>query len=218
MEIRKYLHSCILLEKDGKKILLDPGNYSFSIDGNNIENRHLVEDIGSVDAILITHKHLDHCYPSVIKYFMKNGAKIYGSNEVASLLLKEGIDTEILNGEENIVGFSVRPVELKHEEIPTEIPHNFGFLIDGFLHAGDSLSIPEEVKCDIWAMPVAGPWTKLIDSLRVAEKLKPKYVVPIHDAIIKDFMRSKIYEMCDKYLSEKGITFKVINSENGLAI
>ncbi len=48
MKLTKYTHSCIKLEKDGKVLLVDPGNFA--------------EDAAfeGVDAILVTHEHPDH--------------------------------------------------------------------------------------------------------------------------------------------------------------
>lgn len=61
LTVRKFLHSCLVLEKEGKRILVDPGLFSF------IENRITPKEIGRVDAILLTHKHPDHREFNLVK-------------------------------------------------------------------------------------------------------------------------------------------------------
>lgn len=203
MKLSKYLHSCILLEEAGRRLLIDPGAFSF------IEGKLRPEDIGPVDGVLITHKHIDHLDPKAIRYFAENGAKVFGAADIAEVLKNENIPCEAVMKKFEYAGFSIEPVEAKHELIPTEVPHNFAYLINGtMLHPGDSVSIPEHIQCSVFAMPVAGPWLRLIDSLELAKRLKPQMVIPIHDAIIKDFMLERIYMMCETYLKKEGIRFE----------
>jgi len=48
MRITKYGHACVALEKDGRRIVLDPGSLT-ELDATE-----------GADAILITHQHFDH--------------------------------------------------------------------------------------------------------------------------------------------------------------
>ena len=80
--------------------------------------------------------------------------------------------------------------------MPVEVPHNNAYLIDdAVLHPGDSLEIAS-IQCKVLALPIAGPWLRLIDALDVAKQIRPAVVIPIHDAIIKNFMLERIYGMC----------------------
>ncbi len=56
MKLTKHEHACVLLEKDGGSIVIDPG--SFSSDAAEI--------IADADAILITHEHMDHVNAAAI--------------------------------------------------------------------------------------------------------------------------------------------------------
>lgn len=65
MQITKYNQSCLLVETNDKRILIDPSNIDYT---DVMYNKEWV----NIDAILITHKHQDHCYGEIIK---KNNRK-----------------------------------------------------------------------------------------------------------------------------------------------
>lgn len=80
MKITKYPQSCLLIESQNKKILVDPGNLSYEDSFFN--------DWKDVDLILITHRHNDHCHEEVIKEIVKNNKiKIYSTSEVKKNIL-----------------------------------------------------------------------------------------------------------------------------------
>lgn len=74
MKITKFPQSCLLIESEGKKILVDPGNLKYKDEYFDIWN--------SVDVILITHKHPDHCNVEVLEKLNKD-ISIYSTKEVA---------------------------------------------------------------------------------------------------------------------------------------
>lgn len=53
--------SCHLIEVNGLRILLDVGMYQGSREIANRLNQWLPQDAGSVDAVILSHGHLDHC-------------------------------------------------------------------------------------------------------------------------------------------------------------
>ena len=217
MLVWKYLHSCILVEENGNRLLIDPGSFSF------VENKLKPEDIGAVDIILITHKHPDHCYPEALKYFSSlYKMKIIASEEVCAFLRQEGLECEVIHPGETktLGGFKIQTFEAQHGPIPSEIPHNMAFLInDKLLHPGDSLSVPGISKCEVLALPVAGPWLKAVDAIEFAARLTPKKVIPIHDAMIKDFMLDRMYSiMFQPSLLKKGIEFHPLALNENLQI
>ncbi len=214
MIISKYFHSCLLVEENGRKLLIDPGAFSF------IEKEIKPEDIGTVDVIVITHKHPDHYFPDALRIHAKN-AVIIADGEICALLAKEGIAHEtITEGEiKTIAGFTIQALEAPHECIPAEIPHHLAFLINKkLLHPGDSLSVAGAHTCKILALPVAGPWLKLTDALAFAKKLAPAHVIPVHDAIIKDFMLLRIYAMCQNALEKESIAFHPLRLGDALEV
>jgi len=196
MKITKYVHSCLLIEKDGTSVLVDPGSYTLE------EDALPVEDLERLDYVLITHEHEDHMslpllrriearFPNVT--FVTNGV-------VADLLAKEGIPATI-----QLPDF-VNMQESLHEPVLAVPPHNSLFHIFGEVtHPGDSLQF-EESK-EILALPIQAPWGSMVQALEktAALAIKPKLVIPIHDWHWHEKARHRAYEAAANYLHEHGI-------------
>ncbi len=216
MKIRKYLHSCILVEDNGKRLLIDPGNLCF------IEKTIKPEDIGAVDAILITHKHADHYFPEALRAINSlKPVKIYTNSEIGEMLKKEGLDYEVLNSgdKKQIAGFDVQVFDPRHGEIPFPQPMNLAYLINGrLLHAGDSFEDKSFGDVEILCLPVFVPWARLVDMLDFTKKIKPKIVIPTHDAPLKDFQLKATYEIFGGLLEKEGIRFKPLQLNEELQV
>ncbi len=216
MIIKKYLHSCILVEENGKRLLIDPGLFSF------VENKLKPEDIGAVDVILLTHKHPDHYYPEALKILARQSdVKILTNSEIAGLLKNENLGCEVVRHSEiyKAADFTIQAFDATHGPIPVATPHNIAFLINNsFLHPGDSLSVPASVACDVVALPVSAPWLRLVDALEWARQMKPRKVIPIHDAIMKNFMLERIYAMSKENLEKAGISFHPLTLTDALEV
>ena len=205
MVIKKYLHSCIVLEQNGKRLLIDPGIFSF------LEEKIKPEDIGPVDTILLTHKHPDHYYPEALKKISAlRKTLIITHAEVGELLDQEGLEwEEIKIGEsKESAGFRITALEAPHGHLPIPCPHHLAYLVnEKILLPGDSYSVVGLDACEILTLPIAGPWSRLSDGIDFAKKLRPRIVIPIHDVIIKDFMLERMYTMCRLALEGEGIDF-----------
>ncbi|MFA7286647.1 MAG: MBL fold metallo-hydrolase [Patescibacteria group bacterium] len=216
MTIRKYLHSCLVVEEAGKRLLIDPGDFCF------IEGLIKPEDIGPVDGILITHKHADHCDVDALRRILAlRTAPIYTNAEVAAVLAVEGLAATVVKEGTTfeVANFQVEAVHAPHGQIPAVAPDNTGYLINKKLfHPGDSLdfSIPEGIE--LLALPVAAPWLRIVDSLEKAKGVKPKAVLPIHDAFVKDFMRHKLPRLCQTILEPEGIAVHTLELGESLDI
>lgn len=218
MIIKKYLHSCIVLEENGKKLVIDPGSHSF------IEKKIKPEDIGKVDVIALTHSHGDHFDPHALKILRAlQPYAIVTHRELGKLLDKEHVPwTPMEAGETKIVeGFAIRAFEAPHGPVPTPtVARNFAYLVNNALyHPGDSFSVPVDLKkCDVLFLPIAGPWLTLVEALAFVRALKPKTVIPAHDVIIKDFFLKHMYEICKAVLEKEGVAFYPLQLGESLKI
>lgn len=206
MQIQKFLHSCLCLIEGNQRLLIDPGSFSF------IEGKLRPEDLPLADIILLTHEHPDHYYPDALKIITATRKPIIITNENLALLLRnQSLAANVIRAGESIKqgAFTIQGIKAPHGDLPVSKPDNIGFLINGMLfHPGDSLkfSLPKPPK--VLALPVTAPWLTLQQAIETALRAKAESVIPIHDAICKDFMLERIYAMCKQVLGIHGITFR----------
>jgi len=201
MDITKFGHSCLLIEEYDAKILIDPGYWS-----------ELQNTVTGIDAILITHKHNDHCSIDSLKQLMARNpnAIIYTNNDVGQKLAEADMHFEMLeDGQEVIInGVPVKAFGKEHARIynePNSIAHNVGYLVSNrFFYGGDNVEYVPSVPVEILALPVAGPWLKISMAIDFAKSVKPKVAFPVHDGFIKENAASKHPE---SFLPESGIEF-----------
>jgi len=213
MRITKFVHSCLLIEESGRKILIDPGNYSEGVlDINSID---------SLDYLLITHEHQDHMSLPLIKQLLAKfpDVKVISNQSVAEILGKEGIsvtrprrsDAQDLRGLDDKF---IQMEEVPHEKIfmgPS--PANTLFKVAGKLtHPGDSHHFTSTTQ--ILALPVQASWGSTTDAVNLAVKLKPKVIIPIHDWHWSDEAGKVMYQRLTEYFEKVGIKF--IGLQTGL--
>lgn len=207
MKIQKLLHSCLLIEENGKRILIDPGSWTFS------KNALAVSDIPQVNAIFITHSHGDHCEPQAIKKLIeRDNCPLYANSDIAKFLEKHAIKTTVIGIPETVTvaDFTVTSVVGPHEKLPVPIPLNNGFYVNHRLfHAGDSHSFEKSLikTPEILALPILAPWGSITTAVEIALRLKPQHVIPIHDGFIKEEFLVRMHEVCKETLTPAGIKF-----------
>jgi L-ascorbate metabolism protein UlaG (beta-lactamase superfamily) len=204
MKVTKLVHSCLLVEMPApinRTVLFDPGILS-TVNADNLEY---------LDDIVITHSHSDHFSPEIVKQLVAKfpTVRITAADDVVAALNAESIAATSAAGEGMIF------FESPHEDIepmfPT--PPNLGVhYLDRLTHPGDSLHFSETMP--VLALPVDAPWGAPNDALRLALKLKPKYVIPIHDWFWHEQARTAQYNRFAEVLGEQGIEFiKPVNGE-----
>lgn len=216
MTITKYLHSCILLEEDGYRLLIDPGEFTF------IEGRLKPEDLPAPDAILLTHEHPDHYYPDALRILVRRKpVPIITNRELAPKLEQAGLAGEAIDaGEQHQLGpLMVEAVEAPHGDLPLAKPLNIAFAVnDCLLLLGDS-ALPKYEQAEVVFLPVSHPGIRLLDALECAQRLKPRLVIPVHDAFVKDFFLQRIYErMCRPFLEKAGVQFRPLGLGESLTL
>ncbi|OGE45560.1 hypothetical protein A3B39_05110 [Candidatus Daviesbacteria bacterium RIFCSPLOWO2_01_FULL_37_10] len=204
MKITKFVHSCLLIEEDRKKILIDPGNYSEEVLDLSV--------LSDLSYLLISHEHPDHMYLPLIKKILEKfpEVKIVSNQSAAGILGKEGI-TVGTNGD----GF-IQMEEVPHEKVfGSTPPQNVLFRINGKLtHPGDSFQFTSTTE--ILTLPLQAPWGSTTEAVELAERLNPKVIIPIHDWHWNDIARENMYKRLEEYFAALSIRF--IGLEDGATV
>lgn len=179
MIITKFGHSCLLIEEGKARILIDPGEWSKGF-----------TDLTSLQAILITHEHHDHCDIAGIQTLLKNNPEmhVYTNKGVGKKLTEAGISFQLLEDGQSIEvqGLPVRAFGKNHAVVYPTYPHtdNTGYFIaERLFHPGDAIDTIPDQPVDILALPVVAPWGKSREMIDYALQVKPRVCIPIHDAI-----------------------------------
>ncbi len=202
MNITKYAHACLLVEKNGTKVLIDPGSWN------------TLPDATGLSAILITHEHQDHYDPEQVKaiHAANPGAQIITHAAVGKKLEEDGIKEYLIIEPESPVevdGLMLESFGTEHAVIYKTSPcRNTGFLIGGELFVpGDALHEIPNKPVRILALPTGGPWMKIEEAVDYAKAVKPDMCFPIHDAMYNSdylgFMGGRFSDL----LEGDGITF-----------
>jgi L-ascorbate metabolism protein UlaG (beta-lactamase superfamily) len=198
MRITKYVHACLLVEDEDYVVLFDPGEFSWA------SGLFDVNKLSRLDAVVITHEHFDHCSEEFIRALTNKFPDLYilSTEEVVVKLASSGIKATTEPNEHFVL--TAAPHESMAPLATLPMSQNIGVHYKQKLtHPGDSYHI-EETK-EVFAMPLAGPWGAAIDGIRLAEKLKPKFVVPIHDWMWNDDWRQD--KRIASYFDSIGIKF-----------
>ena len=211
MKIKKLGHCCLVIEENGKKIMTDPG--SWTVDEQTKEK--------NIDIILITHEHGDHIHIESLKEIIKNNPKtvVITNQGVGKLLNEVGIRYEVLENKipKEFMGVELEAYDCKHEEIFEDLGQvqNIGYFIGRRLfYPGDAFYNPNK-PVGILALPVAGPWANVKNSINYALQINPKICFPVHDGMLKSFGAN--HNIVALVLEKAGISFKDFeqNKEEG---
>ncbi len=201
MKIKKIGHCCLVVEINGKRIMMDPGIFSTA-----------QKDEKNIDFILYTHEHQDHYHLETLKEVLKNNpnAKIITNTAVGKLLTLSGINFIKIENEEtfDFDGIKIKGFGNIHAEIYGEYGRvqNTGYMIDNLCFPGDAFEDPK-TKIDILALSISGPWVKAKNSIDYAKKVNPRIVFPVHDATFSEYA-AFTYNLFEHFMTEAKIGFK----------
>jgi L-ascorbate metabolism protein UlaG (beta-lactamase superfamily) len=203
--ITKLVHACLLVEVNGKRILLDPGIFTWQ------DERFDVSMVEGVDRILITHEHADHVNANLVTAALErsNNAVVETTPALQEILGEQGISA-VTEGTPQFAS--------PHERIPTGPgPENIGFHVAGAVsHPGDSHSFIETMP--ILAMPFAAPWGSLVAGVDRTRLVNPTYVIPIHDFALSAGGRSFMDGLAVAGLFDDDIELVTINDFDSVTL
>jgi L-ascorbate metabolism protein UlaG (beta-lactamase superfamily) len=217
MKISKYIHSCLLFEHEGAKLLFDPGWLSFQ------EGRVTPDQFGDVSTVVLTHEHPDHLDVKALRQILsKSGATVIGNGEVAAKLQKEGIEVVIHEeGTRQAGPFTLRAIPAEHQPILSDtLPRNTAFLInERVLNPGDSFApaLLAWKGVELLVLPVMAPFLTELVASDFAKRMQPRQVLPVHDGYAKDFFLKGRYETYESFLKKLDIQFHAL-AEPGASV
>lgn len=195
MNITKYIHSCVVLEKNNQSIIIDPGIWN--------DDLKIPENTAGV---IVTHEHPDHFDLEKLRIICDLNHEIYIYSHVDLIGQLSGLPSKVVtSGDElEIGGFFVKFFGDTHAIIHPDYPAvaNLGIIVDqeSFCYPGDSFSHPNR-QIDVLALPIAAPWLKIAEAMDYLVAVGPKRVMPTHDAILsqrgKDVSNAWIRKVCD---------------------
>lgn len=204
MRITKFEHSCLLVEMSApqnRTALFDPGIMSESaLDVNALE---------FLDDIIITHSHADHISMTLVKALVAKfpAVSITAPAEVVDLLEKADITAS--NDPSSGITFFVAPHESVEPLFPTPEQNGIHYL-DLLSNPGDSHTFNESKA--VLALPITAPWGSTVTAVNLALKLKPKYILPIHDWHWRPEARDQMFATMEQFFAKNDITFVMLKT------
>lgn len=215
MKIKKYNQSCLLIETNNKRILVDPGVIGYD---NYLDNEWI-----NIDYILVTHRHSDHCYSEIINNIIeRDHAILYTTKEVVDN--NNFISYEVVKENDviDLQDIKIEVVKAVHGFWPKmknggEIKENVGYIIDDgrkrLYTTSDTICFNNNYHCDILCMPFNGNGLTMgiVDGIMFIEDINPEIVLPIHREHPMDFMNpSKTF--LDDELTKKNINHYILDN------
>ena len=180
MTITKYEHACLLIEEQGKRVVVDPGQFTTTLGHPD-----------NVVALVITHVHGDHLDELQIQELinLNPDMKIFSTQEVAEALPGMSVTIVRAGDKEDVAPFTLEFFGGNHALIHESIPRNqnVGVMVNNTLYyPGDSFVEPEGRSVPVLALPVAAPWMKVGEAIDFLIAIKPRRLFPTHDSVISD--------------------------------
>ena len=180
MRITKLGHSCVRIEQDGVRIVVDPG--AFSAD----------DALDGAHAVLITHEHFDHVVPDKLNAAGKANPdlRVWTAPGLAEQFGDFGDRVHAVRHGDTftIDGVAVDVYGTDHALIHRDVPvvENVGFRVGGqVFHPGDSFTVPE-TPTPVLLAPSGGPWLRVAELVDYVREVAPERVYLIHDAVLTD--------------------------------
>lgn len=201
MNTTKHNHSCIRVETNGARILVDPGNLSLDTHGTERE----------LDIILYTHEHSDHLHVESLESLLTQNPKatVVCNQGVAAHLAEVGIEPTIVEGtaEATVAGVSLRAFDSPHAEIYEDfgqVQHT-GYLVDGRLFlAGDSFTVPD-FAVEILAPAIIAPFCALRDAVEMIKAMQPSIALSMHDGQLNEAGITLWHTLFPRLVAESGV-------------
>lgn len=209
MKLTKYEHSCLVLDKDGSTLVIDPGVFTTPL-----------TDLDHVVGIVITHEHPDHWTPEQLKRILDRSpdARILGPAGVVAAAIGFGAETVAAGDAVDVGPFRLEFFGSDHAVIHASIPivDNVGVLVDGSLYyGGDSYTEPG-VPVSVLAAPVGAPWLKIGEAMDYVAAIAPTRAFPVHEMVLSQIGKDMGGQRLQTVVEAGGGSFVTLQSGESL--
>ena len=209
MKITKFEHACLVIEQDGRALVIDPGVFSESFAPTD-----------NIDAVIVTHEHPDHFDSTKIEAIRKKNpdVRVFTTAKVAievdsAIEVKSDEKITISNFELEFFGHDHAPIV--DDVVPCD---NFGVIVNSvFSYAGDSFALPP-IKPVAMALPASAPWLKVDEALKYLTAVQPARIFPTHNALLSKIGQDITYNWLRKTADESNIEFVDLNTGQSIEI
>lgn len=211
MKVTKYEHACLDITEGNSRLIVDPGVYS-----------HSFTEFSSVDGLVITHVHGDHCDESKIRAIVAANpdVKIFSTQEVADSLTGVPVTVVKQGKTYQITDFDLEFFGELHEVVDPKTPvaENVGVLINNTVyHPGDSYLVIDK-PFRFLAAPKSGPWFRVKDALPLFEKSNCQEVFGTHDGLLNEDGQASVDNWYTKFAERNGKTYRTVNPGESIEI
>ena len=180
MELTKHGHACVVVEDDGRRLVIDPGAFT---DPAALEG---------ASAVLVTHEHPDHFVGDRLRAAMDAdpALEVWTNPSVAGQLEGLGGRVHAVGHGDAVTaaGFDVEVHGEWHAVIHPELPpvRNVGFLVAGrVFHPGDAFTVPE-VPVATLLLPLHAPWSKTAEAIDYVRAVAADQAYAVHDGLLNE--------------------------------
>lgn len=202
MRLTKLGHSCVRLDQDGRRLVIDPGVFS---EDDALEGAH---------AVLITHEHADHVDVPRLQRALADDKdlRVWTNESVGRTLDQEfaaRVETVAAGDRFEAAGLEVRVHGERHAVVRDDVPAvaNTGYLIEGIFHPGDAFTVPDQSVSRL-LLPINAPWAKISETLAQLRAVCPTHVHPIHDALLSEVGRKAYGAHAEHVSAQVGCAFR----------
>jgi L-ascorbate metabolism protein UlaG (beta-lactamase superfamily) len=176
MRLTKYGHACIVLEEQGKKIVIDPGEFTPEFG-----------DLKDIIAVVVTHVHGDHLSSEHLEAIVKANPDVSVFTTAEAAKEWDGRQAKIVKaGQTEVVGpFTMNFYGELHNAVHKDWPQNqnIGVMVNGtFYYPGDSFTLPNR-SVKVLAVPAGAPWLKTGEAIDFIREIKPGRFFRSHDGL-----------------------------------
>lgn len=202
MIVTKHEHACLVLQKEGAALVIDPGIFTSPFEVENLV------------AIVITHEHADHVTAEHLDRLLASapGIPLYGPAGVTAAL--PGYPWRTVRAAETatVAPFALRFTGGTHAIIHSSIPviDNLGVVVnDQLYYPGDSFTVLDG-PIDTLAVPASAPWLKIGEVMDFVAASQARRAFPVHEMVNSVAGRSQANERIQSVQADKGGSFQVL--------